>query len=304
MNTFPLADAFRAHKAVEVALPASDAELERVLVDAVNAARAHWGEVNVPPERFAGHLAGRLPPTCAGRPVSEALEQVRVAELYLAFACALELPAALHALEENYLRSLPAMLSHLKVPDATLDEVCQRLRVHLLVRDGAATPRIAEFAGRGTLASWIRVAATREALKLKAGEHAGGDDAGAAALEALPAQGRDPELDLIRRRYARELRQALAAAVATLTADQRHLLLLYFGDRLSTTALGKLFGVNQSTASRWLQALRQSLYEATKLNLKERLGLSSRDFESLLAVLDSQFELSISQFLEAEDTPK
>ncbi|WP_395835397.1 hypothetical protein [Archangium violaceum] len=68
--------------------------------------------------------------------------------------------------------------------------------------------------------------------------------------------------------------------------------------------LADLFRVNQSTVSRWLKSARQSVHEETRHRLQERLGLSSRDFQSFLAVLDSKLELSISQLLgEAHGMP-
>lgn len=72
----------------------------------------------------------------------------------------------------------------------------------------------------------------------------------AEVLEALPAPGIDAELDLIKQRHQKEFRQALREAFSALTSDERHLLRLYFVDRLSTTELGALLRVNQSTVSR------------------------------------------------------
>ncbi|HYI02244.1 hypothetical protein [Hyalangium sp.] len=62
-----------------------------------------------------------------------------------------------------------------------------------------------------------------------------------------------------------------------------------------TSELGELFRVNQSTVSRWLKSARQTVYEETKRRLQARLGLSAREFQSFLAVLDSQLDLSMSQ---------
>jgi RNA polymerase sigma-70 factor len=61
--------------------------------------------------------------------------------------------------------------------------------------------------------------------------------------------------------------------------------------------MGPLFRVNQSTVSRWLKSARQAIYEETRRRLQERLNLSSQEFESLLAVIDSQLEVSFSQIL-------
>jgi RNA polymerase sigma-70 factor len=120
-------------------------------------------------------------------------------------------------------------------------------------------------------------------------------------VRALPAPGVDPELELIRRRHHTDFRQAMREAFSSLSADERHLLRLYFVDQLSTYELGALFRVNQATISRKLKSARQTVYEETRRHLQARLGLSTQGFESFLAVLDSQLELSISQLLGEED---
>src|SRR5947209_7927077 len=51
----------------------------------------------------------------------------------------------------------------MRLPESTVDEVKQALRVELLVGPDA---RIKEYAGRGALAAWLRVTATRRALKV------------------------------------------------------------------------------------------------------------------------------------------
>lgn len=70
---------------------------------------------------------------------------------------------------------------------------------------------------------------------------------------------------------------------------------------LSTPELGTLFRVNQSTVSRWLKSARQKVYDETRLHLHARLGLSARDFQSFLAGMESQLDVSISQIFGEED---
>jgi RNA polymerase sigma-70 factor, ECF subfamily len=109
------------------------------------------------------------------------------------------------------------------------------------------------------------------------------------------------ELDLIRRRHHAEFRQAVREAFAALSMDERHLLRLHVVDQLSTVELGALFRVNQSTVSRWLKSVRQTVFNETRRRLQARLGLSARDFQSFLGALDSQLELGISLIFGEED---
>lgn len=296
-SSAPLARVFRAHARVGVRTPPDLQDLERVLARAVVAARSRWPEVEVPEERFVQHLAERIDPAKAGAPLEEALEELSLPELYLTCACASEVPEAIEEFERSYLAMLPAQLGSLRASPPELQEICQKVRVHLLVRTEESGIRVGGYAGRGTLMSWVRVGAIRQALKERGKNDLAVQDDALVGENAMPEPGLDPELDLIRRRYQVEFKQAVAAGFAALAPEARYLLRLHFVDRLSTTELAGLFRVNQSTISRRLTAARGDVYDATKRDLQDRLGLSSRDFRSLLAVLDSQLDLSISRLL-------
>ncbi|WP_343073288.1 sigma-70 family RNA polymerase sigma factor [Pyxidicoccus fallax] len=252
-------------------------------------------------ELFVRHLAERLPEVSPGSPLAPVLESLSLAELYLACACAQGLPLATRLFETHYLAKLPGMLGYLKQPSAALDDICQLTRVKLLVRTPESGPRINDYTGRGALMSWVRVTAVRIALKLQAADKPEPEEDVAELIEALPAPGRDAELDLIRQRHQAELRQAIRDAFSALSSDERHLLRLYFVDKLSTTELGALLRVNQSTVSRWLKSARQTVHDETRRHLRARLNLSAAGFQSFLDVLDSQLDLSISQLFGEED---
>jgi RNA polymerase sigma-70 factor len=149
--------------------------------------------------------------------------------------------------------------------------------------------------------SWIKVIAARLALRQGSSAREMPEQNVLEVLKDLPAPEASMELDLIKRRYRREFHQAVHAAFAALSSSQRHLLQLHFIDGLSMTEMGSLHRVNQSTISRWLRDARQSVYEGTKQFLKERLRLSSREFESLLAAIESHLDLSLSELLLNEE---
>lgn len=279
-----------------------DAEIEVLLRRAWEIGHGRWPHVELPSDVFARHLSRLLPEASAESPLAPLIEQLALEDLYLACACVHGVPSAIETLEREYLAKLPGLLGHIKLPSATtLDDVCQMVRTHLLLPTDKAVPRIAEYTGRGALMSWIRVVAVRMALRQRASDRETPEENRLAALEALPAPGPDAEFDLIKRRYHREFRQATREAFASLPSEQRHLLRLHFIERLPTTRLGPLFGVDQSTVSRWLKSARQAVYEETKRLLKERLGLSSHDFESMLADIESRFDVSLSQVLGEEE---
>jgi RNA polymerase sigma-70 factor (ECF subfamily) len=296
-----LVAAFLEHARQRSSLPEDVAVLGRLLEHAWETARAQWPAVDLPGTVFIRHVAERLPDASPDSALEPILEQLSLAELYLACACVHGIPEAIAALDRHYLAKLPGLLGYLRLPAATLDDICQLARVKILVHTPEGGPRLNDYTGRGALMSWVRVTAARTALKRMAADKPASDEAVAEVLESLPTPEADAELDLIKQRHRAEFRQAIREAFAALPADERHLLRLYFADRLSTTELGELFRVNQSTVSRWLKSARQTVYEETKSRLQARLGLSAREFQSFLAVLDSQLDLSMSQIFGEED---
>jgi RNA polymerase sigma-70 factor, ECF subfamily len=296
-----LATTFLAHAKVRFAPSVDTAALERLLVHAWESSRAQWPAVALPAEPFVKHLAERLPEAGPHSPIEPLLAQLSLPELYLACACVRGIPSAIELFERNYLARLPGLLRGPKHPEAMLDDVCQVARVKLLVPTPEGAPKLAEYTGRGALLSWMRVTAVRIAIKLQAAEKPSSDQDADTVFAALPAPGIDAELDLIKRRYHTDFRQAVREAFSALSADERHLLRLYFADQLSMYELASLFRVNQSTVSRWLRSARQSVYDETRRRLQTRLGLSPRDFQSFLATLGSQLDESISQLLGGED---
>jgi len=287
---------FLQHAKVPLTPPEDLNVLERLLGSAFESARAPWPGLNLPDETFIRHVSERLPESgaAAAGAIESLLAQLSLPELYLACACLHGTPDAVETFERNYLVKLPGVLAYLKQSSALIEDICQMTRVRVLIGTAEGGARISDYTGRGPLLSWMRVIASRVALKLMAAERPPPDEH-EPLLEALPAPEHDAELELIKRRYDGEFRQAVRDAFSAISREDRHLLRLYFVDRVSTPELGTLFRVNQSTISRWLKRARQAVYDETRRLLQERLGLSSGEFASLLLVLDSQLDVSLSQ---------
>ncbi|QRN99234.1 sigma-70 family RNA polymerase sigma factor [Archangium violaceum] len=291
---------FLAHTGGRLEASAEADALEGLLRRVWEDARAQWPEVELPAERFIRHLAERLPEAGSDGQIGPRLEQLSLPELYLACACVQGIAEATVAFDRHYLSRLPGLLGYLRQPAAIIDEVCQLTRVKLLVHTPEGAPRLNDYTGQGSLLSWVRITAVRIALRVCGLDKPAPDEGVVEVLESLPAPG-DVELDLIRRRHHAEFRQAVREAFAALSMDERHLLRLHVVDQLSTVELGALFRVNQSTVSRWLKSVRQTVFNETRRRLQARLGLSARDFQSFLGALDSQLELGISLIFGEED---
>jgi RNA polymerase sigma-70 factor (ECF subfamily) len=261
------------------------------LVDAlVRRGRAAWPEVAIPAPIIAAHFAAKL-----GQHAGASLH---AEDLYLACACALGVEPALVAFDERYLSQVKVFLGRMKPTPTLIDDVQQALRVRLLVAREGAVPRIAEYGGRGSLTSWVRVAAIRLALDALA--EAGAtrplpDEDGAPLFDQL--RGDDPELELIKERYRDEVNAALRDAFAALSAEQRNLLRLSYRDGRSIDEIGALLGTPRATVARWIAGAREAVLDEARRSLETRLRLTPSELQSLVELLRSQLHLSISRLL-------
>ena len=300
----PLARAFLSHLSTGLNIPEDPRELEDLLRGAFAKAEAEWPTVRLSPEAFSRHLGRHVPRQRAGEPLEDVLAELSLGELYLACACALGDECAILELDRQYLSVLPRMLGKLNQAADVLDDISQTLRETMLVRKGTQEPRIGEFAGRGALLNWLKVAATRAALKvMRQGRFAAEDDDLSAAMKALPAPGVDAEMDLLKRRHRQHYLEGIRLAFAELTDEERHQLRLRYVDGLSTPRMADVLGNNQATVWRHLEKVQRKIHDLAKHHVKQNLKLSTAEFESLMEDVRSQLDVSLSRMLEERKPP-
>ncbi|NOU31307.1 MAG: sigma-70 family RNA polymerase sigma factor [Polyangiaceae bacterium] len=227
--------------------------------------------------------------------VAAFLRDVRAGELHLTRACAKGDARALERLEHDYFAEIDRALGRVRT-GISRDDFAQMVRERLYVPHAGKPPRIAEYAGRGDLRTWLRVTITRALLNL-ASRRPDDRQADDALLEAMPALGDDPELELIKRRYAKELREAFAHAAASLSPRERTLLRHALADHLSIDAIGAIYGVHRATAARWINGARDVLQERVTRELAERLQVDRTDLEHIVGLVRSRLDVSVRRCL-------
>jgi RNA polymerase sigma-70 factor, ECF subfamily len=240
--------------------------------------QAAWPTVELPPDAFAAYLATR-DGTAARAP-----------DLYIACACARGDAAAIQRFEEAYFDEVRAIVTRLAGDPALADEALQQLRAKLFVAD-ARERGIANYAGRGDLRGWFKVAATRVTLTLLRTRRKAED---MSALGNVAAPEPDPELAVMRERYAADANDAIREAFGELEPRERNLLRQYYTDGLGIDALGKLYGVHRATAARWLDHARTKLEKRVRAVLVKRLGVTTATADSILALVRSDLHITLS----------
>jgi RNA polymerase sigma-70 factor (ECF subfamily) len=265
---------------------------EASLAELARTARAAWPTLELRDEVFLAHLRERVPDPLP----PDAAELIHAADLFLACACANGDPRAIAEFERGYIATLDGVVAQMRLGADLVDEVKQRVRDRLLVRVSDGAPRIADYSGRGALRSWVYATAMRTALNALAAakRHLPTEQE---QLLDIPTSGDDPEWAALRAHHRSEFAAAFGAAFTTLTARQRLLLKQHFVDGLSTEELGNQYRVHRVTVLRWICQARDELVTALQRALAAELGVDADEYKSLVRLVKSQLDLSLSQLL-------
>jgi RNA polymerase sigma-70 factor, ECF subfamily len=145
------------------------------------------------------------------------------------------------------------------------------------------------------LKPWLRAVALRTALNdARASVGAREVPLEEALCNALAATEADPELRYMKEHYRAEMLAALRAAVAALPARTRSLLQQYYLDGVGLRALATMRRLHVSNVSRSLAKAREALMSATLDELAGRLRIDPTELESVLRLVQSGLDASLS----------
>jgi RNA polymerase sigma-70 factor (ECF subfamily) len=264
-----------------------DPDLEATLTGALAAARAAWPSLEQHTEDLLRFWAPRLRNATLG--------DLNLGDLYLACGCSRGDPEAIRLFDSHYIRKLGPALARAGAASDTIVEVEQRMRTLLLVAQGDRPPQIATYQGRGNLHAWLRVAATREVVRIE--QRARRDAVQEETLFAEIAQAGDPELAYMKELYRREVVAAFHEALFHLEPRSLNLLRHHFVDRLSIDEIATLYRVHRATAARWLERARDALVDDTRRRIRTHLEIEAAELESILRIVRSRLDLSVRRLL-------
>ena len=254
--------------------------------DVATAGRAAFADIDVNVEDIAGHirsaLGGDLPDEVA----------VHGPDLYLAVACARGDDSALRILSEQF---VPDMVRAMQKRGLDSDDVRQEVMERLLVGEQR---RISQYAGLGRLRSWLISIGVRTALNARRRTHREVALEPKHLFDAMEAAV-SPELGGLRVRFRGEAKRAFQDAFFQLTSRQRNILRYQYLHGMNIDGMGAVFGVHRATVARWREATRVALLDGTRENLQARHDLSASEVDSLLRLVASGLDVSLSRILRA-----
>jgi RNA polymerase sigma-70 factor (ECF subfamily) len=252
--------------------------------------QGRWPQIRLERARLYELLAASVPVSQDEGPPLQA------ADLYLACACLAADPAALRVFDEHILEKARSALRKLAPGDAA-DEVLQAVRESLLMSHHGRPAKLCQYNGRGSLIHWVRAVAVRTALNLRRGSKPRGNIVDEAEAEALASASLGPELAFVRAQHRGDFRAAFALALAGLPAREKAVLQLTVIEGMSTTEVAKSYRADSSTVRRWLISAREQLLRETRRHLSRKLSLTPSEFDSLVAALKSDLDVSLERLL-------
>ncbi len=233
----------------------------------------------------------------------QAFAAIHNGDLALACACAAADPSALAAFERGFGRELDSAYARTGGHGLAADDFRQRVHERLFVAAAGEPTRIAGYGGRGSLRSWVRVAATRVLI----------DQARRAAPVDAPARDErlfdraagteDAELEYMRRSYGPALGEAMRDGLAALSPRQRNLLRQRYLHGLGCDRLATMYAVHRATAFRWLEEARAQLFANLRAALGERLRIAEHELDSVIDLLASRVDVSVRRLLQSRIEP-
>ena len=158
--------------------------------------------------------------------------------------------------------------------------------------------KLAEYGGKGSLESWLKVVLLRMLIDSSRRVHREIPvEVEALTANAAPEDG--PEISIAKARHREVVKRAFAAAVQQLPVFERRLLRAHYFHGQTFDAIAAELGLHRITVARKMSASRQLLADAVRAQLAAELALPRCEIEALDRALLSSFDLSVSRVFQA-----
>lgn len=246
------------------------------------------------PREVARAMGARITADDAANP-SGALDALLPGDIALADAASRGDPRAITRFDRAFGAEMDRAIRKSPTLGLSTDEFRQIVREKLFVAAPGAAPRIASYAGRAPLVGWVRVTCARAVIDLARRsndrESIPADDD---LLSRLP-DAHDPEVRLLRERFAPLLPSAFQTALQKLTVRQRNLLRQRYLHGVAASSLAQTYGVHRATLFAWIEEAREDLLKHVRAALQSAVKGTSID--SVIGVMGSELDLSIRRLL-------
>jgi RNA polymerase sigma-70 factor (ECF subfamily) len=101
----------------------------------------------------------------------------------------------------------------------------------------------------------------------------------------------------LKQRYRGQFKDAFQQAFTMLSVRQRNVLRHQYIEGLNLDRIALLYDVARSTVAYWRSGARDELFKQTRAIFRKRVGASNDEFASIMRLIESQMEVSMSRIL-------
>jgi len=162
--------------------------------------------------------------------------------------------------------------------------------------DGTRKTKLAYYSGRGSLGGWLRAIISQMAVdrfrkesrmvqieETREFENLAEESSNNSNNSAVVAHAENPEEIFSDKQTSDDVAEALRTAVASLEAEDRLILKMYYFDDLKLKDIAAVFGYHEATASRKLVRVQNEIRKAVEKGLKTRHGWSDGEVKRHLS---------------------
>ena len=162
--------------------------------------------------------------------------------------------------------------------------------------DGTRKSKLAYYSGRGSLAGWLRAIISQMAIdrfrkqsrivqieETREFENLAEESSNNSNNLPVVSHAETPEDLYSEQQTADDVAEALRAAVASLEAEDRLILKMYYFDDLKLKDIAAVFGYHEATASRKLVRVQSEIRKSVEKELKSRHGWNEGEVKRYLA---------------------
>jgi RNA polymerase sigma-70 factor (ECF subfamily) len=239
--------------------------------------------------------------------VASLLEHLRPRDLILALGALRGNPAARLRLE-TMLHGLVARATQgMNLIDTTHDDLVHEVLTRLLFGNVSETapvtePRLLFYSGRGSLAAWLGVMLTREALRIIRKPTVPTSPMSEFDIDGMVRDKEDPAFHALRARAAPAVEAAIHHAILGCDEADRALLAMHLVDGLTIEAIAASFGLNKSSVSRRIARIRAHIFQTARESVMKTLALDEAEFQSLLGDVMSSLDVTLAALRVARGT--
>jgi RNA polymerase sigma-70 factor, ECF subfamily len=229
--------------------------------------------------------------------VTEFIGEIRADDLCLILACERGDERAWEDLVANFDSTVKSAARKISSNNEDAEDLASSIWAELYGlrtdAEGNKKSKLAYYSGRGSLAGWLRAVVSQLAVDQfrKTSKFVQIEDD--REFENLANEASDnhhfvshtenPEDELTETRTAADVSEALTAAIASLDAEDRLILKLYYFDDLKLKDIAATFGYHEATASRKLTRVQGDIRKAVEKELKKRHGWTDSEVKRHLS---------------------